>query len=935
MSAGFRLMNRNRASTVAACVALALGTLQPQIASADLTRTSEFNIAPQPLRDALLQYSRQSGVQVTSADAIIQPKNSFGVSGELDARKALEILLKGTELSYEVIGENTVTIRSVPQRNGAFSTTATSTGTTASSIRLVRAEEQASAATGAASEAASAPRNEPSTSGVEASSPVVLQEVIVTGSHIRGGKQQSAPTQVITRSDIEKTGYTSVEGLIDDLPQNFASVSTDASLSNQSGRMTMGNAIARGAAVDLRGLGAESTLTLLNGRRIAAGTGAGRAVDVSIIPLSVIDRIEVVSGGQSAIYGADAVAGVVNFVTRRQFDGFETQVSYGFSPEHGEAQRWQLSQLAGYSGERLGFVAAYDYSRTNAFDLRETRLLLEEVGTTKFLLKQATPKQNVHSLFLSGHYSLTDAIEIGADAFYARKRSLVGTAEWYQDAARPSFWSVDFENAEYGATLGALIDVGAGWSLNVAGTTSKADTNDASAFDLSYPGFDYVGASRSDQAVATDSFSVVADGTLPQVLGLIPRLAVGAEYRGDEIDSRGVGYISLLDRNVKSVFSELLLPIVTEGAPGLRSLEVSIAARYDDYSDLGSTFNPQGGIVWRVFDAFKVRASYTEAFRAPGLLDAVPSGFHSVDWRNDPIAGGQSPVLLLLGSKPDLGPETATSRSIGFDFEPQLARHTRIWGSYFQIDYRNRLERPIIATVDLERMLENANYYPAQLLRNPSTADLAAALSSDTDGVLTNTTGVALNPDGSDLLSVFPSLVVFDNRIANVAVEKFSGLDFGTSVEWEGGQSIWSIGMNATYTLRHDRYLTPTSPGMDAIDGVGKPVRFRTRANLGWNRGAWDAYLYVNYWDGYANEMPGATMDVSSWTTLNASLRFDGSSISNNGIWSGLSATLSADNVLDKAPPYISGQTGDGLLYDPMNASALGRFITMRVTKRW
>src|SRR3546814_11334819 len=106
--------------------------------------------------------------------------------------------------------------------------------------------------------------------------------------------------------------------------------------------------------VNLRGLGINRTLVLLNGRRIVnGGTGANSSVDLNIIPVALIERVEVLKDGASAIYGADAVAGVVNIITRKEFDGAEVSVSYGetFPQDGGEGSVDRPWGMTGDPGE--------------------------------------------------------------------------------------------------------------------------------------------------------------------------------------------------------------------------------------------------------------------------------------------------------------------------------------------------------------------------------------------------------------------------------------------------------------------------------------------------------------------------------------------------------------------------------------------------------
>src|SRR6185312_15853302 len=101
------------------------------------------------------------------------------------------------------------------------------------------------------------------------------------------------------------------------------------------------------ASINLRGIGAGSTLVLLNGRRVANYAFEGEAVDVNAIPLAAVDRIEILKDGASAIYGSDAIAGVVNFILRRDYQGFDAD-AFGAWTEHGGGDRYQANVSAGY-----------------------------------------------------------------------------------------------------------------------------------------------------------------------------------------------------------------------------------------------------------------------------------------------------------------------------------------------------------------------------------------------------------------------------------------------------------------------------------------------------------------------------------------------------------------------------------------------------------
>ena len=168
------------------------------------------------------------------------------------------------------------------------------------------------------------------------------ERIEVTGSNIkRVDAETASPVQILKRDDIEKSGATSVSEVIRSLP-----VDNNGSISD-----AFGIGFAAGASgVSLRGLGVNSTLVLLNGRRMApyglADDGQRTFVDLNSIPLDAVDRIEILKDGASAIYGSDAIGGVVNVILRRDFEGLAANVSAGVS-RHGDGDEYRGSLTVG------------------------------------------------------------------------------------------------------------------------------------------------------------------------------------------------------------------------------------------------------------------------------------------------------------------------------------------------------------------------------------------------------------------------------------------------------------------------------------------------------------------------------------------------------------------------------------------------------------
>jgi len=155
-----------------------------------------------------------------------------------------------------------------------------------------------------------------------------LEEVVVTGSRIKQTEANSAsPITIINSEAIVESGISNIE----DILQEMTAAAGPAGNSTNAYWTSNGYGTAQ---TNLRGLGVNRTLVLLNGRRIVnGGTGANVSVDLNMILTALIERIEVLKDGASAVYGADAVAGVVNIITRRNFDGARLDIKYGSTTE--------------------------------------------------------------------------------------------------------------------------------------------------------------------------------------------------------------------------------------------------------------------------------------------------------------------------------------------------------------------------------------------------------------------------------------------------------------------------------------------------------------------------------------------------------------------------------------------------------------------------
>lgn len=207
---------------------------------------------------------------------------------------------------------------------------------------------------------------------------VAQQRVEITGSSIKRIQSEGAlPVEVIRRTDIEKMGISTVEQLVSTLSiagngtDNLASLGGNASqgsTANPDGNNNLGN-----SSANLRGLGPQNTLILLNGRRQSSHGLKGATVDLGSIPLAAIDRIEILRDGASAIYGTDAIGGVMNFILRRDYNGLEVTAGTDITQEGGGAIHkvsgvWGMGSL---DKDRFNVMVALSGSRNEMLSSRQ------------------------------------------------------------------------------------------------------------------------------------------------------------------------------------------------------------------------------------------------------------------------------------------------------------------------------------------------------------------------------------------------------------------------------------------------------------------------------------------------------------------------------------------------------------------------------------
>lgn len=236
-------------------------------------------------------------------------------------------------------------------------------------------------------------------------------EIVVTGSRIRGAPVAS-PVIVVDRQSVLDSGRATLPEALRALPQNFGGGQNPGIGFNVP--EANGGDVGGGASINLRGLGSDATLTLLNGHRLSYNA-AKQSIDISTIPLGAVDRIDVVPAGASALFGSDAVAGVVNIILRRDLDGLETSARLGGATDGGG-----FSQLYGATaGKTWGngnALLAYEHGSNGAItagqrDYAATR----SPGLTLF------PAQRHHSVIGSGRQAIVDDLSLAVDGTFNKR----------------------------------------------------------------------------------------------------------------------------------------------------------------------------------------------------------------------------------------------------------------------------------------------------------------------------------------------------------------------------------------------------------------------------------------------------------------------------------------------------------------------------------
>lgn len=908
------------ASICVGAIALALMTAGARAQDSEGQRVS-YNIQSQPFIQALKAFGEQSNLQLllSSSDVSAAGMVSPEIKGELTPEQALTKLLAETNLRYQFVNSRTVAISRDKLR----------TQRPAQHVTFMRTSMAFDPEpSGAANEATARLVSDAS---VAPTADDGSEEVVVTGTHIRDTEPVS-PVLVYSKDDIDKTGAATVHEFLATLPQNFGgSQSAD----------TSGDAIeglpfdpGMGSSINLRGLGSASTLVLVDGRRTAAA-GRGDYTDVSMIPLAAVERIEVVTDGASALYGSDAVGGVVNFIMRKDFSGAETRLRYGDTTEGGLAQR-QASQVVGTHWDTGSTVLSYEYLNQSELSRADRDFSANAPGTNNGP-KSLVPSEKRHSVSAFGKQEIGSRVTASANGMYSERDGEAWTFEG------GTVQTTDVTRKQYGGGVGLQVDLGGSWSAQLDGSYNKG-TVLRTTIQNPLTGADFVWDSTYD-LWATDL--LVSGDLVPLPWGAI-KLAAGAGYREEALDyktSRNGVVGSVLNTEtlqVQAAYAELSMPIGDRGDRPRAPLMLSAAGRYEDYSTFGDTLDPTYGVRWTPLKALSLYATYGTSFKAPNLFQFQQNPFFNSNViGNVRLPTGTVRILNLSGNSDDLKEQTADTFTAGVEFTVPVGSGLLARLNYFSIDYSDRIQG--VDANPLTVMTTPAYRSLVTLRGDMSDAEFNALIAQNLSGANARVVSCTVPLSGVGCATPPGSFAaIVDRRLQNFASVEVNGLDLTLSQDLVLGQHRLGLDLNASYFLDFDQQLNPASSTQSILNTLYNPVDLKVRGSASWSHERWTSTFSVSHTAGYStrgallrsNDAPMPEASVDSWTTFDLVLGYTVAEETGSFWLDGLSMALSVSNLFDKDPPYVDDQYY-GFGYDPANADPRGRMISLTVGRRW
>jgi iron complex outermembrane receptor protein len=879
------------------CAAFALSLallLSLQVAATE--SKSRFDIPAEDLGKALRDFAIQANCNLSYDPASVKYLHAPAIKGDFTVPDALSLILRGTHLRAVNINENTIQVL-----DSASPAIDLNSAAPPAVMHLAYATPDTTPST---------PPSSSSASNTDDAKNPDLEEIIVTGTNISGVENKTVPLLSFDRDAIERSGYASIADFITSLPQN-----TKSSANSIDGVLSAGlglDNVENSTAANLRGLGANSTLTLLNGHRIAPAA-FGTGVDLSMIPLSAVERIDVLTDGSSAVYGSDAVGGVINIVLRKDFDGQETSARLD-TLGRGGGELKQLSQSVGRTWESGGALAVLQFEDANRIRADQRTFTANIPQPT-----DVYPESKRYSAVLSAHQTLVPSVEVFADALLEHYHAF---RDYTTGGSFPQIESETSTTNSTSVNAGLRWQLFGDWHLEGNALYSQLDSLISEVFNPIFFGYTN-GTPYSRNLTTIKEGDLKFDGTLWSWGGSSVKGALGASYRQEAFSSLSV-YNDMdqpSGRHVHAAFAEAYAPLISaaNSLPLIKKLELSAAVRDDDYSDFGSKVNPRFGLYWSPVKQLGVRAAYSTSFRAPNPIEVisntveeafVESGFPQP---NDPA--GTAGVLFYANHF--LNPETSKNLTAGLDFEPMAIPDTRFTLNYYHIVYSNR----IISSPISESIFVNPQIYGPLITSFPNDAAVAAFVS-----------GLEPPQQVFDLTNGQTGLAgvryAFPYGYLNAAKETTQGFDLGAhSLLHLSGADKLVFDFNATYIKDLETTFCATCVSTDLVNTYGQPLKFRLRASAGWSNVNFSTNAALNYANAYSdtNLIPPGRIAAFVTADLNATWRIRAS---------GTSLSVNIINAFNSNPP-LTAPALNQVVYDPTNADPRGRILSLQIRQAW
>jgi outer membrane receptor protein involved in Fe transport len=860
-------MNRFRRHTLSGALFVAIGICgaMPNVHAQDAADRKSFNVPAQPAASALNTFAAQADITLVFSQDLVQGITTHPLQGNYTTADGLQAMLEGTGLSIQRINGSTISIG-----DGSRTSEAGYADTTL---------QQESAKT--------------------------LASITVTGTRIRGGTTPS-PVITIGSDQMQQEGFSDLGEVIRSVPQNFNGGQNPGVAGVSSGSNSNQN-ITGGSGLNLRGLGPDATLTLLNGHRMSYG-GFSQAVDISAIPIEAVQRIEIVPDGASAIYGSDAVGGVANVILKRDFNGVTAGARYGGATEGGLITR-EYNATAGTTWATGGLIVAGEKTSNDP-------IYSDQRDYTQSRYQPSTLWQGskLRSGLFSLHQSLGDAVELRLDALGSNRK--IHTELAYPEVYYP--YNVETKTTLLAPSLEIWLP--GDWTLTLSGAMGKEKNSSVQPT-----------VNRADGTITSDglagyrnkslTYEMGAEGPLFTLPGGEARLAMGVGYRYNEyLDTYGSTIDTDGDESSRFAYAELNLPLVEpkQGVGGIDRLELTGAIRTED-GNYGRVTTPKLGVIYSPSVDVSLKASWGKSFKAPTLWQHYSTAYAFYMPVATYARGGAYPadatVLDLEGGSQGLSPERARTWSGSLMLHPEALPQFEMELTWFDIEYTQRVVKPLNPSdffLGNPGIADYANY-------DPTEAAQAAALASSK---FYNYVGVPY--DASKVVAMI------DNRLVNASAQRIRGGDLSGSYRFDLGTGRLTVRGSASW-LDSSQALTAKQKSYNLAGTLFNPAKINSRIGAVWQQDGFTASLFGNYKSGVTNTEDGRK--GASFTTFDATLRY-GTGVREDA-WSNLTLELSAQNLLNRAPPLYVPVSWTFTPYDATNYSAIGRFVSVSVSKHW